>query len=294
MLAKLSRAVYGPTKVNENVDIWGKIAECFALSGRSNIGIVEISPNVGFTTINEKEYFIKISKYSDFYNLSLVKEYLILKQLYSWLDIELLNYSADEHKPQYVLMIEKLDKLNRGLSLDEIEFFISESSSRFHIKEYLLKSKEYVDSNVSIFLNPVEIFSESASVYSVELNKAGLLHENLLKETINITEEAAEYTRGKKLCHGDLHMNNLYQKNGQVIILDWEDAFLGNQLYDICMWATFINNRKHIPEVLNKYIGSNSLMALIIIIKSYIGFLNGDYQNYNLSINDRLNEVIKM
>jgi hypothetical protein len=294
MLSKLNRAIYGPIESNGNVDIWPKIDEYIASSGRSHTGIVQISTHIGFTTINEKEYFIKTPHYSPFINLSLVKEYLILKQLYTWLEIELLDLSVVGNKPQFVLIIEKLDKLDRSLNIDEIELIISETSSKFDIEEYLVKSKSYADSNISIFLNPLDLFSEYALGFSVELNSAGLLHDDVLKETLNIIDDVAKYTKGRTLCHGDLHLNNLYQKRGEVVILDWEDAFLGSQIYDICMWATFIKNRNYIPKVLNRYVGASGVMTLIIIIKSYIGFLNEDHKNFKISINDRINEVIRL
>lgn len=42
-----------------------------------------------------------------------------------------------------------------------------------------------------------------------------------------------EITDQDTLCHGDLHLFNLIEKNGEVYIIDWQDACLGNPHVDI-------------------------------------------------------------
>ncbi len=50
------------------------------------------------------------------------------------------------------------------------------------------------------------------------------------------------------LLHGDLGTHNVFVKDKQVLTLvDWEDALLGDPVFDVAMWATFNPARRHGP-----------------------------------------------
>lgn len=48
-----------------------------------------------------------------------------------------------------------------------------------------------------------------------------------------------------RLLHGDCGPHNsIYGQDGQVLLIDWEDAVLGDPLFDVAMWATFNPERR--------------------------------------------------
>jgi aminoglycoside phosphotransferase (APT) family kinase protein len=50
------------------------------------------------------------------------------------------------------------------------------------------------------------------------------------------------------LLHGDLGNHNVFVKDKRVLTLvDWEDALLGDPVFDVAMWATFNPARRHAP-----------------------------------------------
>jgi len=47
-----------------------------------------------------------------------------------------------------------------------------------------------------------------------------------------------------RLLHGDCGSHNAFIDGGQVFLIDWEDALLGDPLYDLAFWATFHPERR--------------------------------------------------
>jgi fructosamine-3-kinase len=145
-----------------------------------------------------------------------------------------------------------------------------------------------------------EILKEGSKALAA-LYKAGLINNNNYKRCLTCHQVLALESASKKpcICHGDLSNKNIMAKNDVLYLLDWEDAFIGIEGYDLCYWLTFFDQRKLYSKYLfsdigiDKYIGI-SLMATIVIIKSYISYLNNNYRNNLLSFDNRLEEIFLM
>lgn len=101
------------------------------------------------------------------------------------------------------------------------------------------------------------------------------------------------------LCHGDLSNKNIFQKNSQILFLDWEDAFYGVCEYDICYWFTFFENRKLLKRFREIYSGHEfdralTLCIIVLVEKAYLSVLNGSYKNNTLSIEERIQEFLEL
>jgi aminoglycoside phosphotransferase (APT) family kinase protein len=85
----------------------------------------------------------------------------------------------------------------------------------------------------------------------VDVAESLLEHPSRLIErahTLSLPEESA-------LLHCDLGSHNLFVEDGAVsAILDWEDAVLGDPVFDLALWATFQPRRRH-AAMLRGYYG---------------------------------------
>jgi thiamine kinase-like enzyme len=145
-----------------------------------------------------------------------------------------------------------------------------------------------------------DIVKEGYNAFST-IEKEGLLSSNIAAKCLDAFEYLKKNTPSemKYICHGDLSNKNiLCSDDNRYILIDWEDAFLGIKDYDICYWLTFFDQRKLyskklMDELKIEKVRGISLMAVIILIKSYISFLNGSHNN-SLSFNNRLKEIFLM
>jgi len=76
------------------------------------------------------------------------------------------------------------------------------------------------------------------------------------EETITYFKSLVEEIKDQDtLCHGDLHLFNLVEKNGETYIIDWQDACLGNPHVDIARsyMLYVIYEQDMADEYLDKY-----------------------------------------
>lgn len=101
------------------------------------------------------------------------------------------------------------------------------------------------------------------------------------------------------LCHGDLGPKNLMSNGLQMFAVDWEDVFWGVEGYDFLFWLSFFKNRKfYSHEILGKTaLGcalEQSLLVMIVLLKSELSFRDGSYRSNTLSFNQRLDEILSL
>jgi len=133
-----------------------------------------------------------------------------------------------------------------------------------------------------------------------------LLKNNLISQTSyqitldNLCEVESTYTLlNPTICHGDLSPKNIMRKEGQNLAIDWEDAFLAFDGYDYLYWLTFIENRAYYNNgLLGKANVSIyfevSVMAVIVLLKSWLSLLDGSIAKHRISIDDRLNQIFSL
>ena len=99
------------------------------------------------------------------------------------------------------------------------------------------------------------------------------------------------------ICHGDLGDRNLMKSIcGEIVVVDWEDAFWGCPGYDYLYWLTFFNHRKFYSSDVFRVDGltarqARAIVTLILVIKSAISFYSGTYLNNSLTLEERLLEI---
>jgi len=100
------------------------------------------------------------------------------------------------------------------------------------------------------------------------------------------------------ISHGDLGPRNIMAKNGLPIAIDWEDAFIGIRGFDFLYWLTFMDNRKYIGQAFGStdygHYVEQSILVLIVVLKSVLSVRSGAYLSHNVSINDRLRDLFSV
>lgn len=134
----------------------------------------------------------------------------------------------------------------------------------------------------------------------VNLIKVKQINEEItfyVEETLNNYNKYLTYE--KAICHGDLSNINLAKTDETYLFLDWEDAMVGPPDYDLLYWLTFFSQRKYYSSLLFRDLGideryGKDIMVMILVVKSYLSYINGSYKNNTLSIQDRILEIIQM
>lgn len=66
-----------------------------------------------------------------------------------------------------------------------------------------------------------------------------------LEEAISYVEKTFRLLP-QAICHGDLSQKNImYKENGEIVVIDWEDALVAFPEYDFLLWLTFFPQRQY-------------------------------------------------
>lgn len=217
----------------------------------------------------KKEIYLMQNMYEEFFG---VKEFEIEvngdKQhimAMDFLEIEPLDYTIFDVD----ILIQNYGTMLRHMKREHINYRISDFENAAVISCEELANKEVIDKDTYIFC----------------------------RTSLKNFRKYSEFER--EICHGDLSNINIYGRNNMLAALDWEDAMECVPYYDMLYWLTFFSQRKFYGSLLfdelkiNEQYGKD-LMVMILVVKSYISFLNGTYKNNKLTIQDRLSEVIFM
>lgn len=132
------------------------------------------------------------------------------------------------------------------------------------------------------------------------LIKLGQINEEIISYVETALHHFKEYlTYEKYVCHGDLSNVNIARVDDKYVFLDWEDAMIGLPDYDLLYWLTFFSQRKYYSSSLFYDLGideryGKDIMVMILLVKSYLSYLNGSYKNNRLSTQERILEIIRM
>ena len=103
----------------------------------------------------------------------------------------------------------------------------------------------------------------------------------------------------RALNHGDFGPKNIMVHGGKPLAIDWEDAFWGITGYDYLYWLTFMENRPFLrsaafgrtelgPDV------ERAILALVVLLKSYLSVCSGAYLGHTVSIQARIAEILEL
>lgn len=101
------------------------------------------------------------------------------------------------------------------------------------------------------------------------------------------------------LCHGDFGPKNIMLEGTVPRIIDWEDAFLGIAGYDYLYWLTFMENRPFLQTAAFGRTGlspkiERAILALVVLLKSYLAVCSGAYLKHALSAQARITEILEL
>ncbi|PSO23646.1 aminoglycoside phosphotransferase family protein [Bradyrhizobium sp. MOS002] len=101
------------------------------------------------------------------------------------------------------------------------------------------------------------------------------------------------------LCHGDFGPKNIMVHGGKPRIIDWEDAFRGIAGYDYLYWLTFMENRPFLHTSAFGRTGlapdiERAILALIVLLKSYLAVRSGAYLRHALLPQARIVEILEL
>ncbi len=121
----------------------------------------------------------------------------------------------------------------------------------------------------------------------------------MCKDSIKYLKENLSHIK-KVLCHGDLSNKNIIRDcKGNLIIIDWEDVFMGPQDYDYLYWLSFFCNRKYYTKSVFEKCNSSKeiirgIILVILVIKSALSFYNGSYLTNLITSETRINEILNV
>ena len=220
---------------------------------------------------------------------NLVKEIAILQILYGdILFIKKLELLVEEVEHVF-LMMDTLELVPEKPNIEIIREIINEYNSKLNYVE---------KGDIKSLFSYLQVCDEA--IHATEfLASERLISMEIAHQTLWNIQRLAETTSPFLLCHGDLSNNNIMQKNGINIVVDWEDALWGIRNYDLYYWLTFFDQRQYYSLIeLKKYqIDIDeciSSMTTIIITKSYLSYINGSSYNHSISIDRRMAEVFNV
>lgn len=236
--------------------------------------------------IENKRYIVKTHQNGIKYANRIKKEYSILNILYND-NLKCKLYSNDEGLHNF-LLLEFLSNFKVAVSAEQlINYYNNLSIDLIQLKNIKCEWNFY-DLQKKFFFALTYLYDKkflSDKQYGCIFRISPIIDAMLKEDSC--------------LCHGDLSNKNIFQKNSQILFLDWEDAFYGVREYDICYWFTFFENRKLLNKIREIYSGYNfdralTLCIMVLILKAYLSVLNGSYKNNTLSIEDRIQEFLEL
>ena len=103
----------------------------------------------------------------------------------------------------------------------------------------------------------------------------------------------------RAFSHGDFGPKNIMVRGAEPLAIDWEDAFWGIAGYDYLYWLTFMENRPFLQSAAFGRTGlerevERAILALVVLMKSYLAVCSGAYLNHAVSIQARIAEILEL
>ncbi|MGY3408393.1 hypothetical protein ACVWZV_004506 [Bradyrhizobium sp. GM5.1] len=134
-----------------------------------------------------------------------------------------------------------------------------------------------------------------------ELSERGLLNRGSAADLRRLIAHLQDHigSQPRVVCHGDFGPKNIMSNGTQPIAIDWEDAFWGIAGYDYLYWLTFMENRPFLHRAAFGRTGlepclEHAILALIVLLKSFLSVRSGAYLAHAVSIQTRIAEVLDL
>lgn len=237
--------------------------------------------------MNDQSLFLKTHHPNTLAHDNLIKELNIMRALYK----DLFNVN------DFSVCIDGNE--NRIMAMDYWDIH-----NEMHNPEYIASMVDDY-SNRLCGCNLKVNFSMDDFIEAVIYSKDCLLREKFIDhDTGKRLENSLKNYKGysecsQTVCHGDLSDANIVEINRHPVALDWEDALINVKEYDLLYWLTFFAQRRLYSSSLFSDIGINEtygkdIMIMVVAVKSFLSVAKGSYKYNTLSIQDRMNEIIRM
>lgn len=247
--------------------------------------------------IDRKSYFVKTHLASSIHRTNLIKEIVILEHLYrDILEIKRIDLNVNGFEYTFLVMDE----------LMTLTYQPDMSTIHQLVKEYNLKLKDFEINKSTGDLLLIDHHYRFSKLQELSVNAAKLLMEHkLLSIKIGnqikdyLVEGVSKFTEEPIICHGDLSNKNILLHNDQMIVVDWEDAFIGTEGYDYYYWLTFFDQRIYYGTDEFYHLCSDNdkckyIMILVVTLKCYLSVINNSYKNNTLSFDKRFEEMLNL
>lgn len=245
---------------------------------------------VGFiATVDGRQQFFK-SYASAHSTHNLEKEIRIMSHLYGeLLGIRRIEVHEGDGPPRIWLVMDALEPPITPLTPSDTLTLIKAYRSR--LKSFAVDSPKTTETLGILVDEAIRGLSRLASMGQIGDSMRIKLHTLL-------THLADEWqTLPPAIAHGDLGPRNIMTADGELVVIDWEDAFVGVEGYDYLYWLTFFENRRyygsdilgHTPLGLK---GEVALLAMILILKSDLSVRANTHVGNQLTFEQRIVEVL--
>ncbi|MHB0768724.1 phosphotransferase family protein [Bradyrhizobium sp. 5.13L] len=150
-------------------------------------------------------------------------------------------------------------------------------------------------------LASLEHYLASAAQALKTLSERGLLDQAVSAETRRLIALLGDRLPDlpAALCHGDFGPKNIMLQGAAPRVIDWEDAFRGIAGYDYLYWLTFMENRTFLQRAAFGRTGlspdlERAILALVVLLKSYLAVLSGAHLTHAVSAQARIAEILDL
>ena len=246
-----------------------------------NIGTLGI---VFLAYINDKRVYIKTCFQFEENINNLKKEFLILSNIYKNQLIiyeDILKYNNINY---YYIVIESLENV-LDLNLNDIlkiendiyNYGISTKIINYNLYDFLLN-----------IINDINILEKlGCTIKTIDMVFSSII---FLKNN---------YPKNICVNHGDLCLNNIkFNKNSNILLIDWEDSLIGFKGYDTIYFLSFLSSKKYysnseFPLIYDlEFNLAKSAIVFIVAAKCILSYYQKSYLTNKITADDRLNDIL--
>ena len=237
---------------------------------------------------NNQSIFLKTHLAGEKYQLALKKEYQLLNIIYNG-----------------EIYLQEVTKGNQTVLLEE-KMLIPQMEITPEIALSMIQSYQSKLQCLNETLTPecygIEDIIDAAAIELTVLMNQGLLSAETSEKIANLIKyvKTVIVKLPRCICHGDFGDKNIMQtETGNLIAIDWEDAFWGIPEYDYLYWLTFFGHRKYYCESVFTMVNSDTdlikgILMIILVIKSAISYYSGSYLRNSLTTEQRMEEILHL
>lgn len=226
---------------------------------------------------NSLNYFIKCAEKDSGKSRLLKSEFKIFRKLHP--NIEIYEFETSQS-----LIIATIELSSANIvSIDQVNSLVKKYESQYSSMSYLVDPSRN-------FMLLVDFAIEALNYYRKSLIVDAYWNKVLEKSL----QTAATFYQSAipTIVHGDVSPANIFQIEGQLVLIDWEDSLWAFSGYDQLYWMTFLQNSKELTRInLSKlnidFEICQSVINVIILLKEYL-HRNANERVRTLSLEQRL------